>query len=106
LFTATLARSWPARNLLQDDGAIIVLQTGPDEFLIGGTALSITVAADVDEKDGVAGIASVEEGTRTNGKWTTLRRLNGDQNNQGRTISLPDHQCKLLRVKLYTIPGK
>jgi beta-galactosidase GanA len=106
LFTATLARSWPARNLLQDDGAMMVLQTGPDEFLIGGTALSITVSADVDEKDGIAGIASVEEGTRANGTWTTLRRLNGDQDNQGRTISLPDHQCKLLRVKLYTIPAK
>lgn len=106
LFTATLARSWPARNLLQDDGAMILLQTAPDEFLIGGTALSITVSVDVDEKEGIAGIASVEEGTRTSGLWTTLRRLNGDQDNQGRSISLPDHQCKLLRVKLYTIPAK
>lgn len=106
LFTAALARSWPARNLLQDDGAMMVLQTAPDDFLIGGTALSITVSVDVDEKEGIAGIASVEEGTRTNGKWTTQRRLNGDQDNQGRTISLPDHQCKLLRVRLYTIPVK
>jgi len=106
LFTATLARSWPARNLLQDDGAMIVLQTGPDEFLIGGTALSITVSVDVDTKEGIAGIASVEEGSRAHGEWITARRLNGDQNNQGRTISLPDHQFKLLRVKLYTIPNR
>ena len=106
LFTATLARSWPARNLLQDDGAMIVIQTGPDEFLIGGTALSITVANDADTRDGIAGIASVEEGSRARGEWLTARRLNGDQNNQGRTVSLPDHQFKLLRVKLYTIPGR
>ena len=106
LFTAALTRSWPGRNLLQDDGAMIVLQTALDEFLIGGTALSITVSADEDERDGIAGIASIEEGARVNGKWTTQRRLNGDQDNQGRTISLPDHQCKLLRVKLYTIPLK
>ena len=104
LFTATLARSWPARNLLQDDGAMIVLQTGPDEFLIGGSALSITVSADEDVRDGVAGIASVEEGSRTQGAWTPTARLNGDQTNQGRNVSLPDHQFKLLRVKLYTIP--
>jgi beta-galactosidase GanA len=103
LFTATLARSWPSRNLLQDDGAMIVLQTGPDEFYIGGTALSVTASVDVEAREGVAGIASVEEGSRINGEWTTARRLNGDQDNQGRTILLPDHQFKLLRVKLYTI---
>ena len=106
LFTATLARSWPARNLLQDDGAMIVLQTSPDEFLIGGTALSITVSVDVEEREGIAGIASVEEGSRARREWITTARLNGDQDNQGRTIFLPDHECKLLRVKLYTIPAR
>jgi beta-galactosidase GanA len=106
LFTATLARSWPAGNLLQDDGAMIVLQTGLDEFLIGGAALSITVSADPDATDGIAGIASVEEGSRARGEWITERRLNGDQSNQGRTVSLPDHQFKLLRVNLYTIPAR
>jgi len=105
LFTATLARSWPARTLLQDDGAMILLQSGPDEFLIGGTALSITVSADPDAKEGVGGIASVEEGSRVHGEWTATRRLNGDQLDQGRRILLPDHRAVLLRVKLYTIPG-
>jgi hypothetical protein len=104
LFTATLARSWPARNLLQDDGAMILVQTGPDEFLVGGSALSITVSVDPEARQGLAGILSVEEGTRSEGKWLTTRPLNGDQNNQGRTISLPDRQFKLLRVKLYVIP--
>lgn len=105
LFTATLACSWPARNLLQDDGAMILLQTGSGEFLVGGSALSITVSVDVDTSEGIAGIASVEEGSRAQGQWVTVRRLNGDQDNQGRTIFLPDHQFKLLRVKLYTIPS-
>ena len=109
LFTATLARSWPARNLLQDDGALLILSTGPDEFLIAGTAMSVTVSVDVDAAAGtgrIAGLASVEEGTRKNGEWSTTRRLNGDQNNQGRTVSLPDHRYALLRVKLYTIPAR
>ena len=91
---------------MQDDGATIVLQTGPDEFYIGGTALSVTASVDVEAREGVAGIASVEEGSRINGEWTTARRLNGDQDNQGRTILLPDHQFKLLRVKLYTIRSR
>jgi hypothetical protein len=110
LFMATLARSWPARNLLQDDGAMIVIQTGTNEFLIGGTALSVTVSVDPDArsdlKNGIAGIASVEEGSRIHGEWITARRLNGDQDNQGRTVSLPDRQFKLLLVKVYTIPGR
>ncbi|MGB2643380.1 MAG: DUF5597 domain-containing protein [Candidatus Acidiferrum sp.] len=106
LFTATLARSWPARNLLQDDGAMIVVQTAPDEFLIAGTSLSINVSMDPDVKEGVAGIASVEAGSRMQGKWVAAQRLNGDQDNQGRSISLPDHRFALLRVKLYTIPSR
>jgi len=83
---------------------MVVLQTGPDEFLVGGTAPSITVSADPDAKERVAGLASVEEGSRVNGEWNTARRLNGDQTNQGRTLFLPDHHCALLRVKLFTIP--
>jgi hypothetical protein len=106
LFTATLARSWPARTLLQDDGAMILLQTGPDDFLIGGTSLSISVSVDPDVREGIAGIASVEEGSRANGQWTTTRRLNGDQTNQGRTIMLPDHRVSLLRVRLYAISSR
>ena len=106
LFTVALARSWPARNLLQDDGAMILLQTGPDEFFIGGTALSVTISVDVETREGIAGIASVEEGSRAQGEWITARRLNGGQDNQGRSVFLPDHQFKLLRVKLYTIPSR
>lgn len=103
LFTASLARSWPAKTLLQDDGALILLQIGPDEFLMGGTALSVNVSADPDARNGIAGILSVEEGGRANGEWTTQRRLNGDQSDQGRAIALPDHRVTLLRVRLYAI---
>jgi len=106
LFTATLARSWPERKILQDDGAMIVVQTGEDEFLVGGAALTITVTKDIDAGEGIAGIVSIEEGSRTGGKWITERRLNGDQSNQGRNISLPAHGFNLLRVKLYTIAAR
>jgi hypothetical protein len=104
LFTATLARSWPERKILQDDGAMIVIQTGNGESLIAGSGLTISVAKDVDAGDGIAGIVSVEEGSRAAGQWKTERRLNGDQSNQGRSISLPAHEFTLLRVKLYSIP--
>lgn len=106
LFTASLARSWPAKDLLQDDGAMLLLQTGPSEFLLAGTALSVSVSVDPEAGNGIAGIADVEEGSRTDGKWVTLRRLNGDQTNQGRSILIADHRYALLRVQLYTIPSR
>jgi beta-galactosidase GanA len=104
LFQATLARSWPAKSLLQDDGAMILINISAGEFLIGGTGLSVTVSKDLDVGGGTSGLTSVEEVSRVGGKWVTLRRLNGDENNQGRSISLPAHQFRLLRVRLYTIP--
>jgi hypothetical protein len=104
LFQATLARSWPANVIEQDDGAMLVLERAPAEFLIGGSSLRITVAKDLDQSSGSAGIASVEEGTLSDGLWKTTARLNGDENNQGRTIFLPAHEFTLRRVKLYTLP--
>ena len=84
---------------------MILVQTGPDEFLVAGTALTITPSKDPDAGDGIAGIASVEEGSRVRGQWKTARRLNGDQTNQGRDLFLPAHAFAILRVKLYTVPG-
>lgn len=104
LFRATLARSWPSDVIEQDNGAMLVLEQSPGDFLIGGSSMKITVTRDLDESRGSAGIASVEEGTLVNEQWETTARLNGDENNQGRTIFLPAHGFKLLRVKLYKLP--
>jgi beta-galactosidase GanA len=104
LFQAALTRSYPANVIEQIDGAMLVLEQSPGDFLIGGSALRITVTKDFDQSAGSAGIASVEEGAFLNGQWKTTARLNGDENNQGRTIFLPAHEFKLLRVKLYMLP--
>jgi len=55
----------------------------------------------VDNK--LSGIASIEEVSHEEGNWQTLRRLNGDQSNQGRQLSMAPHQVHLYRVILYTI---
>jgi hypothetical protein len=101
LFRGTLARSWPARTLLQDDGAMIVVQSGSDEFFVAGSGITAAIESDPDTSSGLAGIISIEEGTLENGQWKTVRHLNGDQSNQGRDVSLPAHGFTLLRVKLY-----
>ena len=102
LFEATLSRSWPAKTLLTDDGAMIIVQSKPNEFFIAGRGLVVTFTRDPDRDDRVAGITSIEEVSRVGGEWITQRRLNGDQSNQGRQLSMSPNRVKTFRVILYT----
>jgi Domain of unknown function (DUF5597) len=106
LFEATLSRSWPARNIIADNGAMLILEASPGEFYILGSGLTVSVARDPDVDAGMAGIDSVEEVSRRAEQWQTKRRLNGDQTNQGRQF-LPDpREQHIYRVRLYSInPG-
>lgn len=103
LFEATLSRSWPARTIVADDGAMLILQTAPGEFYVVGSGLTVTVSRDPDFDSGIAGIESVEQVSRTEGKWVTERRLNGDQTNQGRQLMLDPHQPHIYRLRLNSI---
>ncbi|MCT6967286.1 DUF5597 domain-containing protein, partial [Salmonella enterica] len=42
LFSGTLSRSWPKKELLTDDGAMLVLQSGADEFYVIGSGLTVS----------------------------------------------------------------
>lgn len=101
LFTATLARSWPDKRLLADDGAMLVLESSADEFYIVGSGLTISVTRDPDTDARVAGIASIEEVSRSAADWKVERRLNGDQSNQGRQLSMDAREVRIYRVRLY-----
>lgn len=106
LFEATLSRSWPARTLLTDDGAMLILQTSPKEFYIAGSGLTVSFARDPDLDSGIAGIESVEEVSRASGQWTIEKRLNGDQTNQGRQLLMDAKHPHIYRVRLYSIPSE
>jgi hypothetical protein len=103
LFQASLARSYPANAIEQDNGAMLVLQQGPGDFLIAGSALRVTVSNDPERTSVPAGILSVEEGVIENGQWRTLTRPNGDEDNQGHTLFLAAHRFTLLRVRVYQL---
>jgi hypothetical protein len=103
LFEATLSRSWPARSIIADDGAMLILEASPGEFYILGSGLTVSLARDPDVGSRIAGIESVEQVSRASGQWTTERRLNGDQTNQGRQLMLDPHQQHIYRVRLYSI---
>ncbi|HWY69333.1 MAG TPA: DUF5597 domain-containing protein [Terriglobales bacterium] len=103
LFEATLSRSSPARTIVADDGAMLILQAAPLEFYVAGSGLTVSIARDPDLDSGIAGIEGVEQVTRADGKWITERRLNGDQTNQGRQLMLDPHQPHIYRLRLYSI---
>ncbi len=78
----------------------IVIQLGPDEFLLGGIGVTVTFAAPSAGTPQI-GILSAEEGRYVDGQWQHIRWLNGDQTHQGRHIRLEPGHFALQRVKLY-----
>ncbi|MBB6145287.1 hypothetical protein HNQ77_003245 [Silvibacterium bohemicum] len=101
LFEAALSRSWPAKALLEDDGAMMVVEASPNEFYIAGSGLTVNFFRDPDVDNKQSGIASIEEVNRVAGNWTVARRLNGDQSNQGRQLAMAPHEVHVYRVRLY-----
>lgn len=106
LFEATLSRTWPARTLATDDGAMLILQSSAGEFYVVGSGLTVSFARDPDADASVAGIESVEEVSRTSGQWKTERPLNGDQTNQGRQLLMDAKRPHIYRVRMYSIPSE
>lgn len=103
LFEGTLSRSWPEKTLLTNDGALLVLQAGADEFYVVGSGLTVSIKRNPDTDARVAGISSIEEVSRSGAGWTVLRRLNGDQSNQGRQLMMDPQQMHIYRVRLHAI---
>ncbi len=101
LMTATLSRSWPAATLLVQDGAMLVVQSAPNEFYIAGCGLTVTFARDPDLDNKLGGISSIEEVARSENGWKTTRVLNGDQSNQGRQLSMAPNQVRIYHVVLF-----
>lgn len=101
LFEGSLSRAWSTGALLADHGAMLLLQSGPDEFLVIGSGLTIKMSRDPDTDGRIAGIASLEQVSRAASDWIATARLNGDQSNQGRQINMDPHQVRVYRLRLY-----
>jgi hypothetical protein len=77
----------------------LVLATAPDEFVVAGTAVTITFASSTAGQR--AGILSAEEGRFVAGRFENIRRLNGDETHQGRHVRLEPGRFSVQRVRLY-----
>jgi hypothetical protein len=78
-----------------------IAQLHVQEFYIAGMGLNVSFFRNPDVDTQVGRIERVEEVSRSNGDWVTLRLLSGDQTNQGRQLSMAAHQIHLYRVVLY-----
>ena len=102
LFHAALSRSWPAKQLLASDGGMMVIESAPNEFFVIGSGMTVTFLRDPDVDEQIAGIASIEQVSNTDGSWVTERRLNGDQSDQGRELLMDPHEFRIYRIRLFT----
>ncbi|MEP6727507.1 MAG: DUF5597 domain-containing protein [Bacteroidota bacterium] len=82
----------------------LVMQTGKDDFIIAGTGIVITFSCA--DKNRIPNILSADDVQYENGKEIKKRRMNGDQDHQGRHIRIPDGQWGIQKVTMYTSPAK
>lgn len=104
LFQGSLSRAWSTNALLANGGGMLLLQSAPNEFLILGAGLTVKMTRDPDTDGGIAGISSIEEVSRVGSEWKVMARLNGDQSNQGRQLTMDPHKVKIYRLRMYTAP--
>jgi len=104
LFHGSLSRAWPTNALLANDGGMLLLESAPNEFLVVGSGLTLKMTRDPDVDSQIAGISSIEEVSRAGSDWKVVARLNGDQSNQGRQLTMDPGEVRIYRLRLYAAP--
>ncbi|MPZ18298.1 MAG: hypothetical protein GEV06_10350 [Luteitalea sp.] len=98
---------------LPAQGYAVMMQTGPDEFVVLGGSIQVTFASRTNA-DETVGLATVEEGVYQSGQWVPGRTLNGDaimisydmetqaaSKQTGTALRFNAPEASILRVKLY-----
>jgi hypothetical protein len=81
-------------------GAALILNTGPDEFIVAAEGLTLSFAPN-SSGPRQADILRVEEGTFHDGTWVAGRLLNGDETNGNNYLIFRGSTPTIQRVKLY-----
>lgn len=96
----TLGWSPEAKKAGWPESGGLIIQTGNDEFIIAGTGIVITFSPAAGDNKSI-GILQADEGTYVDGKWKPGRRMNGDQDHQGRHIRIAVKDYGIQQVKVY-----
>ena len=76
----------------------LIFPSGPDEFMGVGKGFRVSFTPRSGKN---VGIAAVDEGKFVEGKWVAGRRLNGDENDQGKAWRFDSRQVRTEKVALY-----
>jgi hypothetical protein len=91
--------SSPFGSLPKGIGSALIIQNGPDEFLIVGYGLKLEFAL----KEGIVfdhlGYLSIDEGYMENNKFVATKRWNGDE----QKCTLFEDKLSVLKVKMYRL---
>jgi len=101
---ATLSWSREAKDSVWRTTGGIILQTAPGEFLVAGTGLVVTF--ENSDKNFVTNIGSIDEVSYAAGVEIKGRRMNGDQDHQGRHVRFDTDQWGIQKVTLYNSASK
>jgi beta-galactosidase GanA len=83
-----------------EKGYGVVVALGPDEFIGAGTGFRVIFKSATPGSTKV-GIGTVDEGTYRDGKWIKGRRLNGDEDDQGRAWRFSSWALQIERCTTY-----
>lgn len=78
----------------------LIISIAPYEFYVAGTGFVMTFTPKT--KNTKAGFISIDEGKFDKGIWKQGRRMNGDQDHQGRHVRIPGNDFSIQHVKLYS----
>ncbi len=86
-------------SIWQMTGGLIIC-IGEGKYIVAGSGIVVTF--EPLQKDGsIPGILSVDQGTYENGIWKQGRRLNGDEDHQGRHVRIFENNFEIQKVELY-----
>ncbi|MCX6319013.1 MAG: DUF5597 domain-containing protein [Bacteroidetes bacterium] len=100
----TMSWASEAKDSVWSPSGGIVIQTAPDEFLIAGTG--IVVEFENIDRNKVTNILEATEVSYQHGVRVSGRRMNGDEDHQGRHIRFPVGEWGIQHVKLYNSPAR
>jgi len=78
----------------------LIIATGPNEFLGAGSGFRVSFSLK-NPGSALVGIGSIEEGTFSDSAWIPGRRLNGDENDQGRFWRFVSQRINIEKAVLY-----
>jgi hypothetical protein len=101
-FSHIFTLSWE-KDLKENNPEVgaILIQLSEKEYIIAGTGV-VCVFGNTKNDGSITGIGSIDEvKIDKNGKILPLRRLNGDEDHQGRHLRIPAGKWQIQYVKLY-----